>query len=269
MALENLHEFLNDYFVANKCDILENDNGKLKVQLTDKMDEWLMNRPFYWQYVKKLGYAGEPMQVTFITNPDRRDEDGEWIHFGSPRLHQIFNTLTTQGKFTKLFEQVETAQRTALVPWLVVNFRISYTGKHKKDEIQSIGLHLINGGMKINMMDELEQLPLQSSIPDFCYTITPMIKLKSGYQRMITYIEKYLQKQEHSWAQESWDHLQEEKKLVEHFYQDSDEEEQYENRFDQEMQAVEDRYQPQINIDVINGGIFYLSQLQSTKILTE
>ncbi|WP_186575803.1 YqhG family protein [Aquibacillus kalidii] len=266
MALENLHDFMTDYFIANQCEILENENGKLHVQLTDKMDEILMNRPFYWQYVKKLGYPGEPMTVSFITNPERREEEGEWVHFGSPRIHQIFRTLTNQGKYTRLFEENNTSQRTALVPWLVINMKISYTGKHKRDEIISIGLQLINGAMKIDMMDELNKISLQSSIADFSYTMTPIIRLKSGYQRIIQYLERYLQQQNHEWAQESWNHLQEEKQLLSHFYQNSGDDEEYENRFDQEMNDIENRFQPFIELSVINGGLFYLSQLTSNKL---
>ncbi|MRH43143.1 hypothetical protein GH741_10675 [Aquibacillus halophilus] len=270
MALENLHDFLTDYFTANQCDIIENYNGKLSIQLTDKMDELLMNRPFYWQYVKTLGYPGEPMKVSFITNPNRRDEEGEWVHFGSPRLHQIFNTLISQGKFTKIFERVTTELRTPLVPWLVLNIRISYTGKHKKDEIKSMGLQLINGAMITQIMDELEVLSLQSSIPDFCYTITPLIRLKSGYQRIIQYIENYLQDIDHTWAQESWHHLEEEQKLLEHFYENvNDDHPDLISRKDQELIDLKNRFKPQINIEVVNGGIFYLSHASSIRIINE
>lgn len=267
MALENLHDFLSDYFIANQCEIIENANGKLHVQLTDRMDEVLMNRPFYWHYVKKLGYPGEPMTLTLITNPERREEGGEWVHFGSPRIHQIFRTLTDQGKFTKLFEQVNSGQRTALVPWLVINMKISYTGKHKRDEIISIGLQMINGAMKLDMMDALDSIPMQSAISDFSYTMTPIIRIKSGYQRIISYLEQYLQRQNHEWAQESWNHLQEEKQLLEHFYQNSAEDEEYENRYEQEMKDIESRFQPFIHLSVINGGLFYLSQQTSTKLI--
>ncbi|MDL4841563.1 YqhG family protein [Aquibacillus rhizosphaerae] len=267
MTLANLHDFLTDYFTANECEVIENHNGKLQIQLNDTMDELLMNRPFYWQYVKKLGYPGEPMKMSLITNPDRREEEGEWIHFGSPRLHQIFYTLTTQGKFARLFEQIETGQRTALVPWLIINMEISYTGKHKKDEIISMGLQLINGAMKIDMMNHLEQVRLQSSIADFSYTMTPMIRLKSGYQRIINYFEDYLQHKDHSWAEESWNHLQEEKKLLEHFYHNTTDDEAYENRFEQEVKDIESLFKPTIHLSVINGGLFYLSQVTSNRIM--
>ncbi|MDC3413408.1 YqhG family protein [Aquibacillus sp. 3ASR75-11] len=273
MELENLHDFLVNYFVTNQCEIIENENGRMKVQLTDKMDEALMNRPFYWQYVKKLGYPGEPMQVTFITNPDRKDEEGEWVHFGSPRLHQIFKTLTTQGKYTKQFERVSTNQKTALVPWLVTNIKISYKGKQKKNEMLSVGLHLINGTMVTGMMDSLHSRSFQSSISDFCYTITPIIRLKSGYQRIVQQIEKWILQQEHTWAKESIERMEEEKVLLKHFYengQELDEEEKESTKaiMEQELKDIEDRFKPEIALDVVNGGIFYLSQASSMKMIT-
>lgn len=257
---------MTNYFTANQCEIVEKNNGKLTVQLTDVMDELLMNRPFYWQYVKKLGYPGEPMQVSFITNPERREEKGEWIHFGSPRVHQIFGTLTTKGKFTRLFEHVENIERTPLDPWLVINVKISYMGKHKKDEILSIGLHLINGAMKLDMMDHLRSIKLQNSIADFCYTITPMIKVASGYRRILQHIETKLQNEQHEWAQESWQHLQEEKQLLGHFYTD-DEDESAAKLKEQELLDIENRYQPRISIDIINGGVFYFTQKTSQHLL--
>src|SRR5699024_6530482 len=119
-------QFLVRYFTAHDCQLLHNENGVLTVQLTEAMDKVLMNRPFYWHYIKKIGYEGDPMQLTLITNPDKQDEKGEWIHYGSPRLQQIFNHLRTNEKHAKLFQQLNVSGKTALYPWLVVNVKISY-----------------------------------------------------------------------------------------------------------------------------------------------
>ncbi|SDK55288.1 YqhG family protein [Sediminibacillus albus] len=267
MAIENLHDFLTDYFTANHCGILENENGKVTIQLTDEMDELIMNRPFYWHYIKQIGQQGQPMKVTFITNPDRRDEQGEWVHFGSPRLHQIFNTLGQQGKITRQFEQVDTAmQRSPLIPWLVINLKIIYRGKHKKDELLSYGLQLINGTLVSPMMDKLIKLKLHTGIPDFCYTITPLIRYKSGYQRIIRYVEKYLNTKDYTWAKESWEHLYEEGKLLEYFYKDVSTDGEKQEQLKQSLSEIEKRFRPNISIDIVNGGIFYLSQQTSNTI---
>ncbi|WP_077621588.1 YqhG family protein [Sediminibacillus massiliensis] len=263
MAIENLHEFITEYFIANKCEPIENENGKVTFQLTDEMDELIMNRPFYWHYIKKIGQAGQPMKLSLITNPERREEQGEWIHFGSPRLHQIFRTLSVQGKITKQFENNNENPKSALIPWLVINARLSFKGKHKKDEMISLGLQMINGAIRNNFMQELQQLSLTPVIPDFCYTITPMIRLKSGYQRLINYAEEYLRTKDYTWAKEAWDHLYEEGKLLEHFYKKEEDNEEANSQLQQELKAIEERFRPNVSIEVVNGGIFYLSQQTS------
>ncbi|GGB29469.1 hypothetical protein GCM10011409_03560 [Lentibacillus populi] len=258
MAIENLNQFLEHYFTAHDCSLIQNEDGILTVQLTEEMDRALMNRPFYWHYIKKMGNKGDPMQLTLITNPDKQEEKGEWIHFGSPRLHQIFSHLTNNEKYTKLFQQLDTTVKTALYPWLVVNMKISYIGKQKKDEIISIGLQLVNGMMKFAMMDQLKEIPLQLAAADYCFTISPLIKVKSGFLRIESVIDQHVAKQANDWAEESIKTLQEESNMLKAFYNDRTDDEELVKQMEKELQEIKNRYQPTISYKVINGGIFYL-----------
>lgn len=248
--------FLETYFKTHNCEILSNEEGVLAVQLTEDMDKTLMNRPFYWHYIKSIGQAGEPMKLSLITNPHKRDEQGEWIHFGSPRLQQIINHLRTNEKYIKLFQTVHTTVNTALFPWLLTNIKISYKGKQKKDELFSIGLNLVNGLMKVDMMHLLEELPLNKMISDYCYPISPIIKLKSGYYRIEKVIDNYIQDQDHVWADEALQTIDEEIEMVEHFYTNENDHEQKLK----EVEAIQERYTPIITYEVINGGIVYLTE---------
>ncbi|WP_042145911.1 YqhG family protein [Paucisalibacillus sp. EB02] len=252
----NLHSFLENYFEAHHCDILSNQNGVLKVQLNEKMDRALMNRPFYWHYIKKMGRDGDPMQLTLISNQDSLEERGERIHFGSPRLQQILNHLKENERFTRLFQVIQANQNTALQPWLVVNIKISYIGKHKKDEVFSIGLNLINGIMKTEMMESLSDKEFGMKISDFCYTITPIIKPISGYKRILSVLDQYIQDLDHEWAKESLQELENEMNLLKHFYEGAYDEEL--EQMEKELRDLKERYQPKIQIKVVNGGIFYI-----------
>ncbi|SFD53618.1 protein YqhG of unknown function [Lentibacillus persicus] len=256
MEINDLHTFLYDYFTAHHCEIVLNQNGMLTVQLTEEMDRALMNRPFYWHYIKKMGHPGEPKQLTLITNPEKRDGKHEWIHYGSPRLHQIVNHLRDHEKYTKLFERVETYKNQALFPWLIANIKISYQGKQKKDEMVSIGLHLVNGTMRLKMMEELQYKELQNTISDYCYTITPMIKLHSGFKRIEKVLETYVDDQDHDWALQSQKTMAEEIDLLSHFYKNKTDEE----TMQKEISEIKKRYSPYIKFDVINGGLFYLAE---------
>ncbi|AXI09449.1 hypothetical protein CUC15_11175 [Oceanobacillus zhaokaii] len=256
MAITNLNHFLQNYFIAHSCEILDNRDGILTIQLTEEMDLALMNRPFYWHYVKKMGNTGQPFQLTLITNPEKRTEKGDWIHFGSPRLQQIMNHLQENERFTKLFQTIDTSKNTPLYPWLVLNIKISYRGKQKKDDVLSIGLQLVNGKMRLDMMNYLESIPLQSMISDYCFTISPLIKLKSGYLRIESLVLNYLEDQPKDWAKESIIALNEELETLDHFYEELEENEQMEK----ERNEIKERYKPNITCHVINGGIFYLSE---------
>lgn len=274
-----LHKFLSEYFTANDCNILEEQEGKITVQLTEELDEILMNRPFYWHYIKRIGQQGTPMKVTFITNPKRKEEKGEWIHFGSPRLHQMFHSLKEMSTFTRMYEAIDQPQhQTPLVPWLVFNGKINYQGAQKRDEIVSIGLQLINGSMISSFMEAITPLSLTSKITDYCFTITPIIRVSSGMKRIQSYIEQYVKSQDDQWAEQSYQRLEEERLLLEHFFlaknnqeeEDQDQEKEAadtQKRFDQEMAGIYERYEPKITLEVINSGVFYLTKDSSYRLI--
>jgi len=260
MAITNLNQFLSDFFIAHKCRLISNQNGVLTIQLTEEMDRALMNRPFYWHYIKKMGQVGEPQTLTLITDQGTSGKQGELIHFGSPRLQQIMEHLKINERFTKAYQNLaDVTTNTALHPWLLLNIKVTYVGKLQKDEVFSLGLNLINGMMKSQMMEYLYKINLQNTIPDFCYTISPLIKLKSGYKRIESVIKNYIENQEHKWADESIAKLEEDIELLKLFYINPSEEE--EKQMKKEIHEIKTRYEPQINISIINGGIFYLHHL--------
>lgn len=262
MAIHDLNEFIIRFFTAHHCEILDQQEGTVTIQLTEDMDKALMNRPFYWHYIKKIGQVGEPKTLTFTTRQQQAHQR-EFIHFGSPRLQQIMEHLKKNERFTRVFQKINAVSpnaNTALYPWLVVNIKLTYTGKMQKDEVFSIGLNLVTGGMKSQMMEYLEHLDLQNTISDYSFTISPMIKLMSGMKRIETILDQYLQNQSHDWAAESIHLMNEELDLLDHFYNKSSEQDK--EQMTQEMKEINNRYEPKINFSIINGGIFYLVDKQ-------
>lgn len=143
MQQPQVHDFLKRYFEANDSPILENHKGYLQVQLSIELDKLLMNRPFYWHYLEKTGGEPRPMQVTFITDQNETPDDlkGEQIHFGSPRLRQLFASTRELGGFIRLFEQIDASGNKSipLQPWLCLNAKISFQCDRKKDVLLSLG----------------------------------------------------------------------------------------------------------------------------------
>jgi hypothetical protein len=113
--------------------------------------------------------------------------------------------------------------------------------------------------MKTGMMEILYNIPLNTTISDFCYTISPLIKLNSGFKRILAVIEDYIENQTHDWAHESLVTLKEEIQMVEHFYENNQDEEQMEK----EITDLTNRYTPSISYRIINGGVIYLTEKSS------
>jgi len=260
MQQQEIHHFFERYFQANDCAILRNEPGFITVQLTVELDKELMNRPFYWHYLEKTGGIPNPMQLTLITNPQIAPKDikGERIHFGSPRLHQIFSSTKNLAGYIRLYEngQQSTNNHTPLKPWLGVNLRISYQCDRKRDVYKSIGLQLINGIMVDDFHEKLLKLTLTRKIPDYTFTISPLIMPKSGILRIEKLLKDEIDQEDHTWAEEAKKRWQKDLTLLEHFYEDMEEKGDV---YELEKTALREQYEPKITISVINGGLFYLT----------
>jgi len=264
MLQKEIHQYLEQFFSATDCEIEENKPGYLTVQLSKEMDKELMNRPFYWTYIEKTGGIANPMKITFITDEDQVPDHikGEYIHFGAPRLHQLFKTAKKLSAYIRLYEKpvMSNAVNLPLHPWLNVNMKIAYCSDRKREVFRSFGLNLING-MLIEQFDEkMSNLALTPKIPDYCFTISPIIMPISGLKRIESFITDEVQNQEHPWAETSLFKWKEDLELLNRFYED--EEEKPENYLT-EKDALKEQYDPYVHADIINGGIFYLASVPS------
>jgi len=257
MRQDEIQQFLERYFRANECDIVEREDGYMTVQLTIAMDKELMNRPFYWHYIERTGGTPEPVKLTLITKQTEKTKTlhGEQLHFGSPRLHQIFQSAQRRGSYIRLYEKMDATSSVPLHPWLGINAKISYQCDRKKDTILSLGLHLITGTIVEQFHGKLQKLTLTPKIPDYCFTISPIIKPQSGMARLEQYMKKKIAQDDHTWAEKAIARWHEDLALLDHFYEEAEEKPEC---YYMEKQALEEQYKPKITISIINGGLFYL-----------
>ncbi|SFE30394.1 YqhG family protein [Alteribacillus iranensis] len=259
MEQKAIHSFVKDYFRIYGADILFEDNRKLQIQLTEELDQELMNRPFYWQYIKKLNQQPQPLQLTLYTDGMKGPkEQGEPLHFGSPRLHQLFQSAKSKGKTAWLYEQPElgkTHQPVPLYPWLVVNIKVSYLSHQQKDVLLSFGLQLIHGQIVEDMMEHLRSKTLHPVISERTFPMKSLIQLKSGLLRIKKHVEGHIAKEPSEWADLAYQRMAEELHVLEVYYENSS---QSEEEYEQEKAAIEARYKPNIGVQIINCGLFYL-----------
>ncbi len=264
MQQSDIHDFLERYFLANGCELIENTASHLSVQLTAAMDKELMNRPFYWHYLEKTGGIPNPAVMTLITDPKQAPPSlkGEVIHFGSPRLHQIFRTSRSLAGHIRLYEKTsgkKQGSNTALHPWLAANIKVSYVCDRKKDKLYSLGLHLLTGQIVEEFHSKMLKKDLTPRIPDFAYTLSPIIMPKSGIMRLDKYVRLQMADEEHTWAEEAVRKWEKDLRLLEHFYTDDEDNENLEL----EKEALRQQYEPYIHISVVNGGMFYLDSAET------
>ncbi len=261
MLQHQVHDFLERYFEANDSPIFEKNQGYLNIQLSIELDKLLMNRPFYWHYLEKTGGTPQPMKVTFVTDQAQAPDTvrGEPIHFGSPRLRQLFVSTRTLGGYIRMYEQVgATGQKSIpLQPWFCLNVKISFQCDRKKDVLLSLGLNLIHGQIVQQFYQKLNKKELTPRIPDFCFTLSPLITVKSGYIRLQKMVQLYAEKEDDSWARAAIDRMKADLALLERFYEDQEEKPE---SYHLEKQALKEQYEPHIHVSVINGGMFYLQQ---------
>jgi hypothetical protein len=222
MQQQEIHQFLEQYFQANECELVQNGRGFMTVQLTVELDKELMNRPFYWHYLEKTGRAANPMKLTLITDQQRAPDSikGENVHFGSPRLHQIFHSTKKLAGYIRLYENHNHSHKqTPLLPWLCLNVKISYQCDRKRDIFKSIGLQLITGQMVEDFHDQLLPISMTPKIPDYSFTLSPLIKPGSGITRIENYLKNIINSEDHQWAEDARTRWKKYLKFLDHFYE--------------------------------------------------
>ncbi|GAE45290.1 hypothetical protein JCM21738_2073 [Mesobacillus boroniphilus JCM 21738] len=105
--------------------------------------------------------------------------------------------------------------------------------------------------------DKILNLPLNSKIPDYAYTLSPLIKPKSGVNRIQSFLTTRVEQEDHTWAEEARKRWQKDLELLHHFYED---EEVESDSFKTEKAALQEQYEPKVNIEIVNGGLFYLTE---------
>ena len=258
MYPQQVQQYLRTFFLENNCQFVNDTDHYLTVQLTIDMDKRIMNRPYYWQYVETTGGVPSPAQLTLITDQTKLKENikGELVHFGSPRLSQLFQVTHEMGSFIQMFEQVEaTINRPILTPWLGVNYKVSYYSNQTKELLHSLGINLMNGNILPNFHTSLIDMNLASAMPPNAFLLPYVIKPIRGLERLDGVIENFIQQDDHSWADQAKKRWQRDMRVLEFFYEGV---EVRPESYEMEKTALEQQYEARIKIEVINGGIFYL-----------
>lgn len=308
MTREQIRDFVMTYLETTECKFLEKSPHHVTVKLSPRADRDLTNRPYYWGFIERTGAEPETMTFSFIFDPERHKEmqekaealkpknetaaedpllarhfgavrplpilgpgriQQEELHFGSPRLKQIFAAARQGGRSVYLFEDPGPLQRSTLIPaayepWLGVRFKIEFCCDMKRDELHFMGVSLQNGHIDENFADRLTGKNLVPLMPENMHILPTRLSLADGRTALENSISGKVQGYDSSWADEARDRLNEELALIDAYYKDllldPDEErkqavqEQYEAR----KEEIRWQYEPRIVVSALGSGIFHL-----------
>ncbi len=254
MQQSEIYKYAERFFTAKDCLIHKDHTSGLKVTLTPELDEKLMNRVFYWYYMNKIGGEAEPMTVTFDTDPE--NDEAEHLYFGAPRLHQLFNLAAENGRFAKFYDHPGERQtgHEPLYPWLMMTVKIINQCDLRCDRLVSAGLQMLNGTLLTNFQDLILSRDLQVKIPDFCYTMRPLISPPSAIARIENFIRSSVEKESFQWAEEAKIKWGKDLSILEQLYKDHPDDEALEH----EKKALKELYEPKILVQTVQAGFIYL-----------
>ncbi len=261
MNQTDIKEFCKSFFVGTGCHIVEEGPGHLAAKLTIDTDKDLMNRPFFWVYAEKCGIKAEPLTLSLIFDEKEVPESfkGESVQYGSARLHQIMNAAAKRGNFTRLYQQddaIHSANRYAapLIPWLGLQYNVQFVCDQKRNEIHSVGVNLFSGHVLNDFLDKINSFTLVTKVPAYRHLLQGNLQMNHGVERAELILKQYLDRVDMTWANDANERLEDELYILKSFYG-----EEKPDEWEQRHQELVHLYSPRVQVDLINCGLFYLS----------
>ncbi len=277
MDKEQLQQYVFRYFQATGSHVLEASPGHLRVQLSEQADKDLTNRPLYWAFVERTGTAPQTMTMTFIFDREQapKDTEGEDLRFGSPRLLQMFSSAARHGRWTRLYENPNSARGhlASAVPWLGINCNVQYVCDRKRDEIHSLGVNLVTGAVTEHFMEQLKTRSLTPRLPPRLHVVPTALSLDEAVDMVRNRLIQHIQAQDDRWAQEARERMTEEIERIRQFYEslprrasgsegkeppNEKDHDEWTSAYEKHLDEVKWQYEPRVHVELINAGLFYL-----------
>lgn len=263
MDQTKLREFTERYLNYYQCKVIENAPTHLITQLSIEIDKDLLNRPLYWMYVERMGLEPQPATLTFIFDPDRRPADlrGEYLFFGAPRFKMMLSSAQKKGRFTRLYQLTNRRPRFSnslpYVPWLGVNFKVSYVCDQKKEQIHYLGINLSTGEIQENFYEVCQKEQWTNKLPSGRHLLPEKMPLAEAVSELEYFLEDLIRQEDHTWAEEAHQRYRSEMTQLEGYFAGKDlQGEEAKNNLLRKQELVR-QYHPRVEVEVVNAGYFY------------
>ncbi|WP_124727160.1 YqhG family protein [Staphylospora marina] len=265
MDQQSVRSFTERYLKLTGCRILESAPSHLVTQLTIEADKDLLNRPFYWMYVEKMNLPPQPQRLCLVFDPDTFPEGmrGEYLFWGTPRFSNILKSARKQGRFVRLYQIPETrkpGRAMPYIPWVGVNFMISYICDRKRDEIRGLGINLVTGKILPDFDRRIRTMNWSPTILPGRHVAPPRLTVETAVGKLEARIQDEVERGDLTWADEAQNRLREELELLEAYYPEEQLSETRKAEREQRRRETILQYHPRIEVSVVNAGLFYMEK---------
>lgn len=265
MKPEQIRSFVERYLTSNDCQIIESTPEMIEAQLSIEADQDLLNRPLYWMYVQKMQLPPQPARFRFFFQESEESQKiySDHLYFGAPRFTQMLESAQQRGRFVRLY-QVHSKKDPhwpnpkGYHPFLAIQYQISYICDQKKDRLISLSIDLQTGEIKEAFYSWAQQQKWTLQLPPARFIHPPQLSLPQAVGKCEEYLQAQIEQEDHTWIDEANRRLQEEYAQAEQYYPESPsmtEEEQQAKK--QRLREIIWQYQPRIEVQIINAGLFY------------
>ncbi len=265
MEQAKVRSITEQYLQTQGCHILESTPTYIKTQLSIEADKDLLNRPLYWMYVEKMSLPPQPARFCFLFDEKVQldGERGEHLFFGSPRFTQILHSAQKKGRFVRLYQQPTGWQRDSTskpyYPWLAINYRVSYICDKKKEQLRYLGINLYNGDLYEPFYPTIRHLNWTPKLPPRRHLLEARLTLAEAVGEAEYYLQESLEQEDAAWATEAAKRLKYEWEQLDAYYPEPSKRSPEENEeWKQRRYELAWQYQPRIEVDVANAGLFYM-----------
>lgn len=277
-----VYRITETYLNYTQCTILEKSDVHVLVKLSEEADRALTNRHFYWGFVDRTSAPAETMTFVFVfdrqkyihfceskrhhaltTTPYRV----EHLYWGGQMFERIVQAIQQRGQVVNLFEAYSHGQPVSLHTFLVVHCKIRFCCDRQREQLQSLAISLCSGHIVNPFASLMDHIPWSTQLPAYTSLEAHHISLNEALARLEKQIRGIVSATDAQWAQEAKHRMQEELAVMNHYYEpllaDVEEDEEraaITQQYLARQKEIEAQYAPRIEVSVINGGLFHLSE---------
>lgn len=276
MDQQQLRSFVERYLQAMDCQIIESTPEMIDVQLSIEADQALLNRPFYWMYVEQMNLPAHPAQFRFFFTKTEESNGfySDYLFFGSPRFTQMLNSVQQKGRFVRLYQQPKAngdpfRSTKGYRPIFAVHYLISYICDQKKDRISDLAIDLQTGEVISPFYQWAKNQQWSHQLPASRFLQPSQLSFPEAIGRLEAYLQKQIEQEDPTWAEEAKQRLAEEYQQIETYYpEDESMEEEQLHEKKQRLREIVWQFSPRVEINVVNAGLFYIEPHSSSSLQT-